>query len=341
MNSNGANAKMTPNLLDWRASIGKYKNSELRQSVWQLVNSILPYLILWYLMYRSLAISYWLTLGLALLAGGFLVRIFIIFHDCGHGSFFRSKTANAIWGTITGILTFTPYHLWSHQHAIHHSASGDLDRRGVGDVWLVTVSEYQAMPRWKRAVYRFYRHPLVMFLLGPLFMFLIMHRFPGPVATAKDRQNLYLTNAVLAGILVLAHFTIGLKAYILIQLPVIWLAGIAGIWLFYLQHQFDGVYWRRHAAWDFESAALQGSSFYRLPKILQWFSGNIGFHHIHHLNARIPNYKLEKCYREIGSALGVQAITFKAGFKSLKLRLWDEVQGKLVGFGSLKTSKTV
>lgn len=319
----------------WRSAIKQYQNPDVRRSVWQLINSIGPYLILWVLMVLSLKVGYWLTLLLAIPAAGFLVRIFIIFHDCGHGSFFKSRQANTIFGYITGILVFTPYHLWRHNHAVHHATAGNLDRRGVGDVWTMTLEEYKNAPWWKRVAYRFYRYPFFMFIVGPLIVFLVNQRFAGKSANKRDRQSVYITNAVLLAILVTAHFTIGLKAYVMVQLPAIWMATIAGVWLFYVQHQFEDVYWDRHENWDFVKAAIKGSSFYKLPKLLQWFTGNIGFHHIHHLSPKIPNYLLERCHWD-NPIFQVKPLTIWTSLKSLTTHLWDEKRRKLVGFRQLK-----
>ncbi len=316
-------------------SLARFTRPDLWKSVWQLFNSLVPYVLLWYLMFRSLEISYWLTLALAVPTAGFMVRLFIIFHDCGHGSFFASKAANRVVGWITGILTFTPYDHWRHEHAVHHSSAGDLDRRGVGDVWTCTVKEYLKMSPWKRSMYRVYRNPIIMFGIGPLYMFLISHRISKGNAGKRERYSVYWTNLALAGITVLMSLTIGFKAFLLIQLPILIIAGSAGVWLFYVQHQFEDVYWERNQKWDFVTSALQGSSFYKLPRVLQWFSGSIGFHHIHHLNSRIPNYKLEKCHKENAFLQKTEPITIRTSIKSLRFRLWDETQHRLVGFGYL------
>ncbi|MBN1667235.1 MAG: fatty acid desaturase [Anaerolineales bacterium] len=323
----------------WRQAIASYQQPDVRRSIWQLVNTLGPYFILLALMYWSLGVSYWLTLLLAIPASGLLVRNFIIFHDCGHESFFESRRANTIVGYLTGILVFTPYHQWRHHHAIHHATAADLDRRGVGDVWTMTLDEYRQASTWKRFIYRAYRHPVIMFVFGSLIVFLINHRFPAREAKRRERNSVHLTNLAILGILVLAHFTIGLRAYVLIQLPVIWFATLAGVWLFYVQHQFDGVYWERHERWDFVQAALEGSSFYKLPKVLQWFSGNIGFHHIHHLSPRIPNYNLERCYRA-SPVFQVKPVTLVSSLKSLGFRLWDESNRRLVGFKALKQTRS-
>lgn len=320
----------------WRRAVAKYENPDLRRSVWQAVNTLVPYFMLWYAMYRSLEVSYWITLALSFLAAGFLVRIFIIFHDCGHGSFFTSQRANDILGFITGVLTLTPYYGWRHEHAVHHATAGDLDRRGVGDIWTLTVREYRESPPRKRFKYRLYRNPLVMFVLGPLFVFLVRQRFASRRAGRRERHSVYWTNLAILGTVVLMGATMGLKAFVLLQLPIIVIASAAGVWLFYVQHQYEGVYWERHDKWDYVSVALQGSSFYKLPKVLQWFTGNIGFHHIHHLSPRIPNYHLERCHNENPMFQGAKSITLLASLKSFRYRLWDEDRHRLVGFGYLK-----
>jgi omega-6 fatty acid desaturase (delta-12 desaturase) len=318
----------------WRQAVTPYTTPDVKRSIWQLFNTLIPYFFLWGLMVWSLKFSYWVTLLLAIPAAGLMVRTFIIFHDCGHGSFFKQKRANTVVGYLTGIISFTPYHHWRHNHAIHHATAGDLDRRGIGDVWTATVDEYLSFPRWKKLFYRLYRNPFVMFFVNPVLLFGIGHRFAGK-SKGLERASVYWTNFALLGILILAHFTIGLKAYFLVQLPILWIGTAAGVWLFYIQHNFEGVYWERHSDWDFVKAGLEGSSFYQLPKILQWFTGNIGFHHIHHLSPRIPNYLLERCHRE-NPIFQVKPVTFFNSLKSLTYRLWDEKGQKLVGYRKLK-----
>lgn len=320
----------------WRDVIAKYQHSDLRRSVWQIINSFGPYFILLYLMYRSLDVSYWITLALALLAAGFQVRTFIIFHDCGHGSFFKSQRANDILGIVSGLFTFTPYYEWRHNHALHHATGSDLDRRGIGDVWMLTVKEYNERTPWQRFVYRFYRNPFVMFGIGPLFMFFISHRFTSVSSGLREKKNVYWTNITLAVLVSATGFTIGFTRLILIFLPTVWIAGMFGVWLFYVQHQYEGVYWARHEHWNFYDSALKGSSFYKLPKVLQWFSGNIGLHHIHHLSPRIPNYTLSKCQNEVPLFSTVRPITLLLSLHSLALRLWDEERHELVGFSDMQ-----
>jgi omega-6 fatty acid desaturase (delta-12 desaturase) len=329
-------AEQSPAHQPWREVTAAYQSSDLRRSMWQVANSFIPYFVLWYAMYRSLEISYFLTLALAIPTAGFLVRIFIIFHDCGHGSFFKSQKANTIVGIIGGFLAFVPYHQWRHDHALHHATGSDLDQRGIGDVWMLTVEEYLALSRWHRIKYRFFRNPFVMFGIGPLFMFFISHRTVSPSSGKKERRGVYWTNAALVALVVAMSLLIGFWRYVVVMLPVLSLAGTFGVWLFYVQHQFEDSYWVRHKEWSFELAALEGSSFYKLPKILQWFSGNIGFHHIHHLSPRIPNYFLNKCQNETPLFQEVKAITLFQSLKALTYRLWDEKHRALVGFRHLK-----
>jgi acyl-lipid omega-6 desaturase (Delta-12 desaturase) len=320
----------------WKAVVARYQRPSLWRSIFQIFNSAVPYAALWFLMDRSLAISAWLILPLSILAGGFLARIFIIHHDCGHGSFFKSQTANDVVGFITGVLTFTPYHFWRFEHAVHHAGSGDLDRRDLGSVWTLTVQEYLQAPWWKRLAYRVMRNPIVLLGVAPSFLFLVYHRFASARASRRDRYSVYWTNAAMLALGVLLSLVMGLKAYLLIQLSVITVAATAGVWLFYVQHQFEGVNWQRHVKWDYTTAALQGSSFYKLPRLLQWFSGNIGFHHVHHLNPRIPNYNLEKCHNASAMFQEVKPLTLRSSFKALSLHLWDESQNRLVGYGHLR-----
>jgi omega-6 fatty acid desaturase (delta-12 desaturase) len=320
----------------WKDIVAKYQKPVWWSAMWQVVNTLVPYSALWFLMYFSLRVSWWLAVPLAVLAGGFLVRTFIIFHDCGHGSFLASTKANDALGFITGVLTFTPYYHWRWEHAIHHASSGDLDRRGTGDVWTLTVQEYLEASRWKRFAYRLARNPVILFGLAPLYLFLIQQRYPNSKSEGRERRSVWWTNlalALLAGGLI---WVFGLKAYVLLQLIVLVVAGSAGVWLFYVQHQFEGVYWEREKSWDYSLAALQGSSFYKLPKVLQWFSGNIGFHHIHHLSPQIPNYHLEKCHRAEPLFQTVKPVTLFSSFKSFTFRLWDEQRRKLVGYRALR-----
>ncbi len=321
--------------ISWKKTVARYQTSDVRRSLWQIANSIIPYILLWYLMWRSLAVSYTLTLLLALPAAGFMMRIFIIFHDAGHGSFFKSQKANTLIGYITGIMTFTSYGQWRHDHAIHHATAGDLDRRGVGDVPTMTVEEWRTAPRLKRWGYRLMRNPLILFGLGQLAVFLISYRFFSPASGRREKWSVVWTNLALLAIIVGMCLTIGWKAYLLIQLPIVWIGGAIGEWLFYVQHQFQGVYWVRHKEWDYVSSAMKGASYYQLPKVLQWFTGSIGFHHIHHLSPKIPNYNLERCHKENPIFHPAKTLTLWTSLHALGLRMYDEASGKMVGFGAI------
>lgn len=319
--------RRTPSL---REAVAPYQRADLRKCLWQIANSLIPYLLLWVLMVRSLTYSYWLTLALAVPAGGFLVRIFIIFHDCAHGSFFARQKANDLVGFLFGVLTFTPFSQWRHDHAVHHATSGDLDRRGFQDVDTLTVAEYLGLPRWKRLRYRLYRHPFVMVTLGPLWESLLRPRVPYPHSRGRERRSVHWTNLAVLIVAVILSWQIGLGPYLLIQLSVLQVAGTIAIWIFYGQHQFEGAYWMRHGEWNFEDAALLGSSYLRLPKVLQWFTGNIGFHHIHHLSPRVPNYHLEATHRAHPRFQEVPTITAWSSLKLYALKLWDEERQELV-----------
>jgi omega-6 fatty acid desaturase (delta-12 desaturase) len=268
-------------------------------------------------------------LPIAILAAGFLVRIFIIFHDCGHGSFFKSKRFNNLTGALTGVVLLTPYRHWRWQH---HGTAGDLDRRGSGDIWTLTVQEYLGSTRRRRMAYRLARNPIVLFVIAPLYIFVVDHRLAESAAPRRERQSVHCTNWALLGFTLALSAVIGIKALLLIQLTVSALAGALGLWLFYVQHQFEGAYWARSADWNYTAAALQGSSFYKLPRVLQWFTGNIGFHHIHHLSPRIPNYRLQQCHEAEPFFNTVKPVTLAASLKFLSFRLWDEQRKVFVGF---------
>jgi len=320
---------------NWRKAVKAYQNPVMLRSVWQLTNTTVLYIILWILIVYSFKYGYWITLLLAIPAGGMVVRLFIIFHDCGHGSFFKSAKANHWIGSIVGVFVFTPFFYWRQSHAIHHATAGNLDKRGTGDVWTMTVDEYLKASNWQRLKYRIYRNPLIMFGIGPLLMFLVTHRIPYSKFRKRERNSVYWTNLFLLIFIVVMSTLIGFKQFVLIQLPILWFGSTTGVWLFYVQHQFEGVYWDRSETWDFVRAGFEGSSFYQLPKILQWFTGNIGFHHIHHLSPKIPNYNLEPCHKS-SPIFQVKSIKLLDSLKSLTLRLWDEKEHKLVGYPSLK-----
>jgi len=330
-----------PSVADWQSVISRYNKPRMSRSLWQLINSIVPYLFLWVLMVFTLKISFWLTLPLIILAAGFLIRIFIIFHDCGHGSFFRSKKLNFYIGSACGIMAFTPYHKWTDSHRKHHQTVGNLDKRGYGDVWTLTVDEYNALSSKKRFHYRFFRHPLVLLGIGGIAIFIVGHRFTTRIMTKKQRLNVYATNAIMLAAAAIVSYFIGWKAFLLIQLPVMYFASIGGIYLFYLQHQYDDVVWARDKDWNYKDMALHGSSFFKLPGILRWFTGNIGFHHVHHLGPTIPNYNLPKCHKENQLFHEVEPITFFRSFRSLSIRFWDEANQRAVRLKDLRKSRAM
>lgn len=321
-----------PSIAEIKLHLAPYSKAETDRAVRQLVSTLVMYIAGWVAMYFSLQVGYWLTLLLAIPTAGLLVRLFIFFHDCGHNAFFPSTKWNRRVGSVLGVLVFTPGEHWWHSHAIHHATSGNLDKRGVGDVTTLTVEEFERLSWLGRLGYRLFRHPLVMFGLGPIWMFLIMHRFAKQPSNRKETMSVVWTNL---GILVLAtglSLLMGFKTYVLIQLPVIWIAGLAGIWMFYVQHQFEDVYWKREASWDYIASAFKGASYYKLPRVLQWFSGSIGFHHIHHLNPRVPNYYLEEAYHSNDIFRRSPTITIRESFDCIRLALYDETIGKMVSF---------
>lgn len=325
-------------LRSWKKLIVNYQTPHTWKAIWQLTNTFIPFFITWYLMYLSLGYSYWLTLLLAIPEAGFLVRIFIIQHDCGHGSFFNSKKTNNLTGLFCSFFTWTPYYYWMKGHGIHHATAGNLEGRGIGDVYTATVKEYMQKTTWEKIKYRLYRHPLFLFLFIPSIVFVLWYRFPTSKhkALKKVESNVYFTDLVLILLIGGLIFLVGLKTFLLIQIPITIISTSLGNWLFYVQHQFEDTYWEKKEDWDYTQAAIQGSSYYKLPKILQWFSGNIGFHHIHHLNPGIPNYLLEKCYKKVPFLQQGVVLTIRKSFSSMMLHLWDEEQKKLISFGQYK-----
>lgn len=319
-----------------RNQVSSYEKSNFKISVGQLLNTFLPFILLWVFAYLSLEISYWLSLGLAILASGFLVRIFIIFHDCCHQSFFKSRKANDILGTISGIIALFPYEQWKRSHSIHHATSGNLNKRGIGDIWVLTVEEYVSAPFWKKIQYRLYRNPLIMFALGPFYLFLIFNRLNRKDARTKERVNTYITNASIVALYTGLCLVVGWQAFLLIQLPIMFVSGSLGIWLFYVQHHFEGVYFEEEKKWDFVKAAIDGSSYFKLPKVLQWLTGNIGFHHVHHLCPKVPNYNLEVVHDCTPAFQEATTITLVSSLKALRFRLWDESSKTFVSFQEIK-----
>jgi acyl-lipid omega-6 desaturase (Delta-12 desaturase) len=330
------NKMTTNNAKELRKQVAPYENSNTKMSIIQIVNTVIPFLALWYFAYQSLSISYGLTLVLAAAAAGFMVRIFIIFHDCTHHSFFKNRTANKVVGTLTGVLTLFPYSQWGHDHAVHHATSSNLDKRGTGDIWVLTVDEYMAAPAWQKLAYRLYRNPFVMFVLGPIYIVLFKNRFNRKGARTKERLNTYLTNVLIFGISGLLIWAIGWKAFLMVEGPIFFIAGMFGIWLFYVQHTFEDSYFEEDKDWEYVKAAVEGSSYYKLPKVLQWITGNIGYHHVHHLSPRVPNYKLEEVHNNTKPLQNVPTITISTSLTSLRFRLWDERKKQFISFREMK-----
>ncbi len=323
---------------EWVAIVKRYQTPDMRKSIGQLLNSGLPFLGIWVLMVYGLQVSYFLSLGLAFLNAMFLMRLFIIQHDCGHNAFFKSTKWNNIVGTFLGVITLTPYYHWRKSHAKHHAGSGDLDFRGIGDVEVVTVEEFEAMSAWGKLRYRFYRHPFVLFVLGPTLLFAVFHRLPMGLKKNenKERISVHQTNIALAAVFLILGFSIGFWQTFILWAPITIFSSTIGVYLFYVQHQFEDTYWRNHEEWEYEKAALQGSSFFKLPKLLQWFSGNIGFHHVHHLSPKIPNYNLETAYNENEIFRNVETITLGTSLRTIFLNLWDESTERLISFSEYR-----
>jgi omega-6 fatty acid desaturase (delta-12 desaturase) len=323
----------------WRDTLEPYARADRGRSLLFVLTSVLPYLVLFVLMDLAIGISYLLTLALAIPAAGFLVRTFIVFHDCTHGSFLGSKRANRWLGTSLGLLVFMPFEYWKHNHAVHHATAGDLDRRGVGDVRTLTVAEYHAR-RWRgRLAYRLFRNPLVMFGLGPIFTLVLQPRTVPRSARPRIKRSVTATNVALLVLVGGLCWLMGWRHYLLVQAPAIMLAGAAGIWLFYVQHQFEDAYWENAPGWSYTDAALRGSSYLKLPKVLQFFSGNIGFHHVHHLSARIPSYNLPRAHDENPIFHSVTTVSITDGMRAVRLKLYDQDRCRMVSFAQARADR--
>jgi len=327
----------TADEVTWRELLAPYKRPSLRRAVVQLLDTALPFAGVWALMAWSVHVSYALTLLLAVPAAGLFIRLFIIQHDCGHGSFFRLPAANHAVGAALGVVTLFPYGYWRRTHAIHHATSGNLDQREFGDIRTLTVLEYRARSRWGRLAYRLYRNPLILFGLGPFYQFVIKHRFPFDIPWAWRREwaSALWTNVGIVGFAGGLCALVGWQTFLIVHLSIIALAGPLGVWLFYVQHQFEETYWDREDAWDFYRAGVHGSSFYDLPRVLHWLTGNIGYHHIHHLCSRIPNYRLRQCFQDNPPLQRVTRLTLRQSLRCARLRLWDEERRAMIGFREL------
>jgi omega-6 fatty acid desaturase (delta-12 desaturase) len=323
---------------DLSRSLIRYCEPSVRRSLFEVAVTLIPLILLWVIMWLSLDVCYWLTLLLAVPTAGFMVRLFIIQHDCGHGAFFRDRAANGWVGRILGVLTLTPYDYWKRNHAIHHATSSNLDRRGIGDIELLTVKEYLGKPWWRRVGYRCYRSPPVMFVIGPAYMFFLQHRLPFHQMRGGWRPwiSTMATNAAIALIAAGMCRLVGMGPFLKVHLPIMLMAASMGVWLFYVQHQFEDVMWARGQGWSHLEAAMLGSSYYDLPFLLRWFSGNIGIHHIHHLNSRIPYYRLPSALRDHPELNDVGRLTLWNSLKGVRLSLWCESRKKLVSFSAAR-----
>jgi omega-6 fatty acid desaturase (delta-12 desaturase) len=316
----------------WHEALAAYAQPSVRRALLEVATSAVPYIALSVAMYLTLSVSPLITIALMIPAAGFLVRVFIVFHDCAHGSLFPSKRANARLGMVMGLMVLSPFCRWRHDHAVHHATSGDLGRRGVGDIITLTVTEYQARSPRGRFAYRLIRHPLVMFGVGPVFAMIVGPRIVARGARQRMRNSVLGTDVALVAVVGALCWLIGWKDFLIVWAPAAMLAGSVGIWLFYVQHQFEDAYWQSGEDWSYADAALRGSSYLKLPKILQFFTGNIGLHHVHHLNARIPNYNLQRAHDATPIFAGVPTLSLADGLRAVRFKLWDEDAGRLVTF---------
>jgi omega-6 fatty acid desaturase (delta-12 desaturase) len=326
---------------DWKETLAPYARPRLGRSVLDLATSVVPYLGLSVAMYLLLDVSYLLTLGVGVVAAGFLLRTYILFHDCTHGSFMPTKRGNTWLGRFLGLLVYSPYQSWRHSHAVHHATAGDLDRRGVGDVPCLTVAEYHSKSWRGRLGYRLFRNPLVMFGIGPVYAMIIQPRLVSRSQRVRNRRSVVLTNVVLAILVAAICWAIGWQEYLMVWGPPALMAGSAGVWLFYVQHQFEDAYWENSSGWSYADAALRGSSYLRLPKVLQFFTGNIGLHHVHHLSARIPNYNLQRAHDENPVFHDVPTLSFWDGMRAVRLKVYDEERGRLVTWAEARSARPV
>ncbi|MGI9411803.1 MAG: fatty acid desaturase [Hyphomicrobiaceae bacterium] len=338
MNSDNLSLKSQMRACDWIDVLNQYRRPDAMRGTYELIVTAIPLILLWGLAWFALDISFWLTLLLTIPAAGFLVRLFMIQHDCGHGAFFRRRSTNDWVGRIIGIFTLTPYDVWRRSHAVHHATTGNLDLRGIGDIHTLTVAEFQASNWRERLLYRLYRHPLVLLVLGPGYLFLLQNRLPLGFMSAGWRYWLsaMITNAGIALFIVIMILAVGIKPFVAVHLPIVLLASSIGVWLFYIQHQFEDAHWEHQTDWNVHDAALEGSSYYDLPVVLRWFTANIGMHHVHHLCSRIPYYRLPDVLRDHPKLGDFKRITLFESFQYAQLQLWDEGKKRLISFKDLK-----
>jgi omega-6 fatty acid desaturase (delta-12 desaturase) len=325
----------------WNRILEPYVGADTKRSLGQLGATLIPFVLFWWLTLRSLEVGYWLTLLLAIPTAGFMMRLFMIQHDCGHGSFFKSRAARDWVGRCIGVMLLTPYDYWKRTHAYHHAHSGDLDFRGFGDVDTFTVREYLGWPWWKRLNYRLYRHPAVLFGVAPFYQFIFKHRYPWdiPRSWTQAWRSVWWTNLAIVGVVILMWATIGIERFLLVQLPVTFIASSLGIWMFYVQHQYEDTYWHWHEEWDYYEASLRGSSYLVMPKPLQWLTANIGVHHVHHMSARIPNYRLQEVHDQNPEFHVVTKVRLRDTLRLINLALWDEESSRLIRFKDLKRAR--
>ena len=320
----------------WHESLAPYARANTRRAMLDLATAVVPYAALSVLMYFALSVSYLLVLAIAVPAAGFLLRTYMVFHDCAHGSFLPSRPANTWLGRVLGLLVFSSFDSWRHSHAVHHATAADLDRRGVGDVHTLTVAEYRGLPWRRRLGYRLFRNPVVMFGLGPIWAMFVQPRLVSRSMRPRIRRGVIVTNVVLVVLVGALCALVGWREYVLVQAPTAVLAGAVGVFLFYVQHQFEGTHWTNGEQWTFADAALEGSSYLKLPKVLQFFTASIGLHHVHHLSAKIPNYNLQRAHDDNPIFDAVPALSLWDGLRAVRLKLWDEDRGELVTFAQAR-----
>ncbi len=327
---------------DWMKILSKYREPIKSRSIFEIAVTVIPFMLLWAASCWALQVSFWLSLPISIIAAGFLVRIFLIQHDCGHGAFFKTKAANDWVGRVFGVLTLTPYAVWRKNHAIHHGASGNLDQRGTGDLLTLTVAEYEARSTWGKLKYRAYRHPITLFIIGPVYIYLVENRLPlGHMKHTEYWISSMGTNVALAAIAGALIWLLGLSTFLLVFLPVTLIAASIGVWLFYVQHQFEDTHWESEPDWQVHEAALHGSSHYVLPQPLKWISANIGIHHVHHLYSKIPFYRLSEVIKDHPALGEMSKLTLRESFSCVKLQLWDENRRKLVSYAEARMAAKV